>query len=372
MARKITLILTFLSLSLPAHAWESQTHAGIAARAAAQSNLDELLKAAGKKRGLETVLTLKKSEAPKIYATVAKFSPSCGFVPHNEKLPAKSWIALGAAVADLNSGQHHFLDPTNKRGLKSDPPVASKLTSRALKRKSHKTGLSALKWLGRTDRSYPIEKLSMQLKNISQLSDAELAKLLVSIGNALHVLSDMSSPAHVRNDAESLVQGTNRGSLMAHGSRFEKVAHLAFGRIAMPNKRVAVPVFSTWEEYFHNSSQSGLADIVSRRFFSESTLPRTIPIRPGKDLKPNTSLSSKIAGSLQRPKPRVPEELDIIAAQSQWARLENKRGTCIAEYKVTKFKLHWKMSDQCMREQQKELLPVTIAYGAGLINTLAK
>jgi len=127
-----------------------------------------------------------------------------------------------------------------------------------------------------------------------------MAGALIAAGAVLHVLQDMASPTHARDDlAAHLARvGPARDDL---GSRFERVAALAYGRLGIPAENAIER--PNLKAFFHDADGKGLADLTAASFFSASTLPRSIEIGTAKD---RDALPARLVGSLRRAAPVLP------------------------------------------------------------------
>jgi hypothetical protein len=176
----------------------------------------------------------------------------------------------------------------------------------------------------------------------------------------------MGSPSHVRDDlAAHLARvGNDDGDV---GSRFERVASLAYDRLGVPAPAAAVPA-ADLRSFFTTADGRGLADITAARWFSASTLPRSIrlPRAPTPE-----RLQELLDRSRRRPAPRPLAELDLLAAADpRGARLVDAEGVCVARYRVADGRLRWSLDDDCALEQLAVILPTVGAYSAGLVDWL--
>jgi hypothetical protein len=189
----------------------------------------------------------------------------------------------------------------------------------------------------------------------------------------LHVLEDMGSPSHVRNDLAAHMErlGPDGGDL---GSRFERVAALAYGRLGVP---VPAPLAAEksakprpLRAFFTAPDGTGLADRTAAGWFSASTLPR--PIDLGAD--PRAALAGGLRASLRRPAPALPTAWNALdldrAAGDGGAELSDPRGVCLARYRVVDRRLSWFFDDACALEQVGAILPVVGGYAAAMLDEL--
>jgi hypothetical protein len=191
-----------------------------------------------------------------------------------------------------------------------------------------------------------------------------LAGALLAAGAILHVLEDMGSPSHARNDLAAHLDrlGPNPADV---GSRFERVAALAFGRLGVPGPAKVIgdrPL----RAFFTAADGSGLADRTARAWFSEGTLPRPLDLGGN----PRGALQ-RLVRTVQRPAPVPPVDLDLDAAAGEaGGELADKSGACLARYRVENRRLSWSIDDACALEQVGVILPVVSGYAAGLLESL--
>jgi hypothetical protein len=144
------------------------------------------------------------------------------------------------------------------------------------------------------------------------------------------------------------------------GSRFERIAALAHGRLGVPGPSRVI-TRARLRDYFTAKDGSGLADLVGASYFSPNTLPA--PTRVGGDTKP----------ALARPSPALPSRLNLMAASRDGGSvLRDAKGTCLARYRVEHNVLAFSLDDACMLEQVDAILPEVVAYEAGLLDFLLR
>ncbi|HEY5944642.1 MAG TPA: hypothetical protein VIV40_04085, partial [Kofleriaceae bacterium] len=175
----------------------------------------------------------------------------------------------------------------------------------------------------------------------------------------IHVLGDLGSPSRVRGDEAAHFEPLGGGPDDL-GSRFERIAALAYGRLGVPAP-ARVITRAHLHDYFSAKDGGGLADFVARSYFSPNTLPQ--PTRVGDDTKPK----------LVRPQPALPSRLNLMAAsRDDGTTLRAQDGTCLARYKVDHGVLSFNLDDECMLEQVAVLLPEVAAYETGLLDFLLR
>jgi hypothetical protein len=316
----------------PALAWEPETtHAGLAEQAAIASRLHKRLVTLGFTGGLFEPLTIPPADAPALIAALKLLSPSHGAVPDARgRQAALGWLAAGAALADVPAahGANHFFDPVAGRGWQApDRGLGGRLgdsVRRALGRAALPArAIPAPDWITARANPFNLDAFASQYtRAVSAATPGErarhMAAALVAAGAILHTLGDLGAP-----------------------SRVITRAHL--------------------RDYFTSKDGGGLADLVSRSYFSPNTLPA--PTRVGGDAKP----------ALARPAPALPARLNLMAAsRDEGSVLRDAKGTCLARYRVEHNVLAFGLDDECMLEQIEAILPEVVAYEAGLLDFLLR
>jgi hypothetical protein len=356
-----------------AHAWEPETtHAGLAEQAALNSKLHKRLVNLGFSGGLFEPLTIPPADAPALIAAVKLLSPSHGSVPDARgRQSALSWLSAGAALADIPAahGANHFYDPDTRRGWqKPSRGVIDGVTDRireAIGRADlPERGVPAPDWVISPKNPFNVDAFYGQYaKAVSAKTPGErsrhMAAALVAAGSTLHALGDLGSPSRVRGDELAHLDPLGAGPDDL-GSRFERIAALAHGRLGVPapGKKIERKKL---REFFTSTDGGGLADLTARSYFSPNTLPAESRI--GGDNKP----------PLARAKPALPSRLNLMAAsRDDGTTFRNSAGTCLSRYKVDHGVLTFWMDDECLLEQVTAILPEVAAYEAGLLDFLLR
>ncbi|MCA9679745.1 MAG: hypothetical protein KC464_32235, partial [Myxococcales bacterium] len=277
-ARGLAAALALVLAAGPAAAWEAQTtHAGLAEQAAASSSLHQRLIDLGFAGGLYEELTVPPADAPELIAALDRYSPIQGFVPDQRgRQYAVAWLVAGAVLADSNPtwAADHFLDPATGKGLRIDRGFAARVSELVAERLGRRAvperGVAATDWVVSKDNPFGLPGFVDQyVKAVASATPGEraraLAGALVAAGAIVHVLQDMGSPSHVRDDAEAHLDrvGPARDDL---GSRFERIAALSYGRLGVPaGEAVARP---SLRAYFTDADGQGLADLTAASYFS--------------------------------------------------------------------------------------------------------
>jgi len=369
------------ALARPGHTWEAATtHAGLTEQAALASSLHERLeKQFGLERGLFGQLTVPPADAPELFVVLRRLNPTHGYVPDRRgRMHAIGWLVAGSVIADTPEelAANHFFDPVSGAGLSPRTlrgllrRIRHRVVTAFTRAELERSGVAAPDWISHQDNPFNLAGFRDQYaKAVSARTPGErarhLAGALLAAGAALHVLEDMGSPSHVRNDLAAHLESLGPDPTDV-GSRFERIAALAYGRLGVPAP--ARPVERRpLRAFFTAPDRSGLADRTAASYFSAYTLPR--PIDLGGD--PRAAVRQQIAGAVQRPAPVPPAVLDLRAAVGPGgAELEREGGVCLARYRVEDRRLSWSIDDACALEQVGALLPEVASYAAGMLDTL--
>ncbi len=356
-----------------AQAWEpATTHAGLAEQAALSSRLHKRLITLGFTGGLFEPLTIPPADAPSLMAALKLLSPTHGAVPDGRgRQVALGWLAAGAALADVpaSHGANHFYDPRTGKGWSSPGQgVIEGLTDKvreALGRAAlPDSGQPAPAWVTAKDNPFNLDAfLGQYAKAVTAATPGErsrhMAAALVAAGAMLHVLGDLGAPSRVRSDEAAHLQPLGAGPDDL-GSRLERIAALAYGRLGVPAPSRTI-TRSHLRDYFTSKDGGGLADVIERSYFSPNTLPRSS--RVSNDSKPK----------LVRPMPALPARLNIMAAnRDEGTLLRDAAGTCLARYRVDHDVLTFSLDDDCILEQLVAILPEVAAYETGMLDFLLR
>jgi hypothetical protein len=363
----------------PAAAWEPETtHAGLAEQAALNSRLHQRLTSLGFTGGLFEPMTIPPADARALTNALKLLSPSHGSVPDARgRQVALAWLSAGAALADIPAahGANHFYDPQTKGGWRAPSRgILDSLSDKAREAVGRAalpaTGIPAPDWVTHKSNPFNLENFNSQYaKAISAKTPGErsrhMAAALVAAGAILHTLGDLGAPSRVRGDEAAHLEPLGAGPDDL-GSRFERIAALAYGRLGVPppSRVITRP---TLREYFiapaptANKADGGLVDVIARSYFSTNTLPEST--RVGSETKPR----------LARNEPALPSRLNLMAAsRDDGTTFRNSNGTCLARYKVERGVLSFWMDDECMLDQIDDILPEVAAYETGLLDYLLR
>jgi hypothetical protein len=369
-----------------AAAWESETtHPGLTERAALHADLHAHLRDhLGLELGLFMPLIVPPADAPDLFRVLSALDPTHGYVPDaGGRMLALAWLSVGSVLADIPVAHaaHHFFDPITGRGLGDrtldfSERLGHRLRARAVGAELVRRGKPAPDWL--TDPANPLgleQFLTQYEKAVSAATAGErrrhLAAALIAAGAMLHVLQDMGSPSHVRNDLAAHLDlvGTDR---FDRASRFERIAALVYGRLGVPAPAAGLEgaQAASLRAFFTTPEGTGLADRTAREWFSRRTLPGAVRVHAGMG---STQIAERIRQGLARPAPLPPRRLDLEAARTGSAYAVNDAGVCLAAYRLDdRSRLRWFLDDECMNQQVAAILPVVAAYSAAFLDWLTR
>jgi len=218
------------------------------------------------------------------------------------EMPAVQWLGLGviAEMVPPARAVHHFVDRADpSRETYSDPqqqplvlrsrqfrhngaPLAGYITGTSFAG----AGRSAIAWLADAEDPLAPPQTFRHLELASTLPDPKgrdhhLAMALIGVGALLHVLQDMSVPAHARGDVRAFFTPLTDAAA-DRGLPFVEIARLSFGRHDLPGKPSAAAAAASRGEalaaglrahFLGDAGYEGLAVFTGRRFFSERSLP---------------------------------------------------------------------------------------------------
>lgn len=369
MTKRVAIALSIAIGASSANAWEAQTtHAGLAEQAALASRLHQRLLALGWSGGLFEPLTIPPADAKALTEGLRLLSPAHGSVPDARgRQTALAWIAAGAALADVpaSHGANHFFDVSTQKGWQH--PGSGLLGSlaealRSSRAKLPDNGIPAPDWV--TDKRNPLNLagfLDQYAKAASARTPGErsraMAGALVAAGALLHALGDLGTPSRVRGDEAAHLESLGGGPDDL-GSRFERIAALAYGRLGVPAPGRTV-TRSRLRDFFTSKDGGGLADVIARSYFSPNTLP------------PPSRIGAPIHTALGHALPALPSKLNLIAASREdGTTLRSADGTCLARYRVDRSVVSFSLDDDCVLDQIASILPEVSAYETGMLDFL--
>jgi hypothetical protein len=368
--KRLALAMVLALVPASAAAWEPQTtHAGLAEQAALASRLHKRLVSLGFVGGLFEPLTIPPADAPALSTALKLLAPTHGSVPDARgRQAALAWLTAGAALADLpaSHGANHFFDPATGSGWSApDRGLLTGLSDKLVGRgRLPDKGIPAPDWITAKTNPFNLEQfLNQYAKAVSAATPGErsryMAAALVAAGAMLHTLGDLGAPSRVRGDSAAHLEALGAGPDDL-GSRFERIAALAYGRLGVPGLSRTI-TRTHLRDYFTSKDGGGLADVIARSYFSPNTLPE--PTHVGSDIRPR----------LARPQPALPTRLNLMAAnRDDGTTLRTASGICLARYRVERDMVTFSLDDDCMLEQLAQILPEVTAYEAGLLDFLLR
>lgn len=370
----------------PAGAWEAETtHAGLTEQAALAAGLHQrLTRAHGRGLGLFESLTVPHAGAEVLYRKLKLLSPTGGFVPDARgRQTALAWLLAGAVLEDVPParGRHHFLDPVHSTGLTGRLRDAAIEGGRGLATALRRwitggrapvlRGMPANQWVLSPENELSLTRFWTELEASATAEspgerDRHLAFALLVAGAIAHVLEDVGSPSRARDDlAEHLTP--LGGGARDRGSRFERLAALAHGKLGVPAP-TRVERRARLADFFSTADGKGLADWTASSWFSSGTLPEPVPL-PAQPS--DAELARALEAPFPAPSPAALGPLDLPAARSpEGATLRNRRGVCVARYRIRNGRLSFHIDDRCALEQIGVILPEIGAYAAGVLEWL--
>jgi hypothetical protein len=379
--RRTTVFLVVLCLcrASSVYAWEADsTHVGLTEQAAFASGLHARLSVQhGRALGWYAPLAVPPAHAPALYDKLERLLPSSGYVPDKRgQESALGWLLLGTVLEDVpeERGRNHFLDPVHGGGLSARDPRGwfARLGTRlwAWLSSTHLgPGVAASDWIRAPDNDLGVSRFHRELVLSATAPtlaarDEHLAFALLCAGAILHVLEDVGSPSRARDDLAEHLQSLTAGGV-DHGSRFERLAALLFGRLGVP-KPLAPVRRGRLADYFTSSDARGLADLTARSWYSRGTLPGPVTWTPK---TPREEVLAQATRSQSFPFP-VPTFDAQAAARAGGGRVENDEGACLANYAVVEGQIAWSISDDCATQQLYRILPLVGAHTTGLLDFL--
>jgi hypothetical protein len=374
---RVGLLFCTLLASRAAFAWEGDTAAGIVEQAAAGAKLHErLARVHGRALGGYDLLAVTPTAAPELHEKLALLPPASALTPDKRgRLQAQAWLSAGAVLEGMPVARmrHHFYDPVKKQGL-SGKEVSSLTKLTVGKAPALGKGQPAPEWLVSADNDLGLPRFWKELElsataRTPSARDRHLAFALLGAGAMTALVADAGVPSRVRLDAAAHLDALGAAP-DDRGSRFERIAGLAFGRLGVPKgnpvRRERAKDFITAED------KKGLADVTYRRWYSSGTLPRSVDAPPGRPIRAERKLlADQVAGTQPIAEPR-PRELDLDAARTATGgRLLDSTGTCLAAYHIDNERnLVWSIPDECALDQLRTILPLSVGYATGFLEWL--
>jgi hypothetical protein len=392
----ISVVLVACLCGAPAWAYDGgTTHAGLTAAAATSSSLHRFLRGAmGLSKGLLEPLKLSRSAVDRrtyrrLTRKLERLDPSGGYRPAPDTTQrALGWLMAGSVLADMPSSanRNHFYSPALKRGLDNRRGLMTGLVGIAALFEGGDTvrqwltgtgfdltGVAAPTWAASADNPHSVTAFTAHLADAVSERDPKhrqhhLALALAALGATLHVLQDMASPTHVRDDFIGGHMQRLGQSVFYRGSSYERYVARTYGQFALPAYRGEPVRRPRVRDYFTSSRWDGLADITSLHHFSPGTLPPSILVVRDSD---PAELTKRLASRLPLTRPRL-LRLDLSCARRGRCHLQGKHGPLLAYAVDSKQQLRFFLDRRCHRSAARRLLPLAAGFSAGLVNHLLR
>jgi hypothetical protein len=386
-----------MATATPSWAYEGgTTHAGMTSEAALASGIHAFLRGSlGRALGLFTPLDLEKRSLDRrsyrrLRRKLWRMDPSGGYRPDPKQgQRAIGWLMAGSVLAEMpaSENRNHFYDPSRKKGLDDDRAFLGGLLALAALFEGGDTvrqfltgtgfdltGESAIDRCFSADSSLSVPAYFQHLTaavtgGTSEERDHHLVMAMIALGGVLHLLQDMASPTHVRNDfATGHTQKLGK-SFFYRGALYERFVARTFGRLGLPSYTGQPVRRDTIREYFSSKEWTGLADLTNVSHFSPGTLPQPVTVLQNSDAK---EIRSRLSARLPFSKPALPP-IDLDCARRRICHARGPHGPLLA-YRVDprRRQLVFRLDRTCLLATARHLLPLAIGYSTGLIDHLTR
>jgi len=380
----------------PTRAYEGgTTHAGLTSEAALKSKLHTFLRRdLGLPVGLFSRLEIIPGEmSPRAHKhlkiKLSRMDPSGGYTPDQEGSQfAIGWAMAGSVLADMPASlnRHHFYNPSSGKGLDNKRALASWWASLMATLEGGDTvrelltgtgfdltGRDPLDWMRDKYNPLSVEVFYGQMieaarQKLPAARDHALARSLMALGGLLHLLQDMASPTHVRNDFyRGHLQRLGR-STFNRGSAYERYVAATFGQRGIPAYEGPAIVRHRLRDFFTSPRWDGLADRTSIEHFSPGTIPAQVRIFSNTD---PAELRQRLSSKMPLEKPAL-GSLDLACAMKQTCYQKGPAGPRLAYRVDHKRRLRFFLDRQCHAAAASKLLPLAIGFSSGLIDYLLR
>ncbi|MCK5801095.1 MAG: hypothetical protein KAI47_28100, partial [Deltaproteobacteria bacterium] len=302
---------------------------------------------------------------------------------------ALGWVLAGSVLEGIPSvrTRDHFYDPTSRHGLADPRPLVGSLwevlsmleggdSLNALLTGTgfDFTGRSALAWMRAKDNPSSLSRFRRELRLSATAQDPSmrrqhLARALLALGGILHLLQDLASPTHVRNDyARGHLQKLG-SSLFSWGSAYERYVLVRYGRVGIPDYLGPDIRRPRVDDYFSNAKRwDGLANITHVSHFSPGTLPPPLHL-----LSSTTSEDAyrRLTKKLRYAKPAL-GPIDLRCASEGTCYQRGPHGRKLAYTITRRQKLRFFLDYRCHAAAARHLLPLAVGFSRGLIDHLLR
>ncbi|MBK6847035.1 MAG: hypothetical protein IPG96_05620 [Proteobacteria bacterium] len=377
------------------------THAGLTGEAVLRSGLHQALRGLGLPLGLftplrlgHTALAAAPAELTALREALARLDAAEGYRPGDDGVQsALGWITAGSVLAGLPAQleRHHFFDPVAQRGLdqrhwgtsaaaaalatlEGGAPLRALLAGVGF----DLSGMAAPRWLRAPTNRLSVESFFVRLEGATRATSAaareqHLVLALLSLGGLLHVLQDMGSPTHVRNDFAPGMLERLGDSPLDRGSAFERYVARRFGRVglqALADRagRQTLVTRPSIGAFFSAGDWQGLADLTHARHFSPGTLPEGVAV--GRDTTA-AAVQQTLLRQLRYAAP-APPPLDLGCARERVCYAHAPQGAWLAYRIDARARLQLWLDERCYAATARDTLPRVLRYTLGLIAHLLR
>ena len=374
------------------------THAGLTTEAALASRLHNFLRnELGLGLGLFARLQLQGEAMDSrvhrlLQFDLGKLDHGGGYRPDQKDGQfAMAWTQAGAVLAEMpaSENRHHFLCPATGQGLNDPRPVTGWLLGLLATIEGGDTvrqfftgtgfdltGKLATDWLFSPNNPHGV--LAYNSHMAAAISEPEperrghhLALALINLGAMLHVLQDMASPTHVRNDfARGHLEKLGAGS-MNRGAAYERYVARQYGRLGLPKFKGEAIKRGSLRHYFHSPKWDGLADLTHLGHFSPGTIPNTTSLPTS--AQGLAGLQQRLTRGLPFQEPALGKlDLACAAKKTCYLRAPGSKRPLLAYRVGSKRELMFRLDQRIYAAAARELLPRAVGFSAGLINHLLR
>lgn len=380
----------------PARAYDgATTHVGLCGQALLGSRLHAFLRQdLGLGLGLFDDLGLEPREMDSrdhrlLTLDLERLDPACGCRPDEKTAQsAAGWVLAGSILAEVpaSTNRHHFYAPPLRKGLDNPSFLAGWVTTLlaaldgddSVRQLLTGTGFvpsgdSALDWLRSPQNPHSIQTFYDHLARAAAEPRPEarrhyLSLAMLSLGALLHLLQDMASPAHVRNDFLGEFLEKLGSSLFDRGSAYERFVARTYGQLGLPAYEGPEIRRTSLSAYFTTDAWTGLADLTHRDMFSRGTLPPPVPVLPSSD---GQALRIRLSRRLIFQKPEL-LPLDLPAARLRTCYQDGPHGPRLAYGIDDRGRLRFFQDERVHEAMARHLLPLAVGFSRGFINHLLR
>lgn len=374
------------------------THPGMTGKALLASKLHTFLKRdCGWDRGLFHELrldadSLSRRDFSVLVRDLRRMDPSGGFAPDDrQRLRAAGWAMAGSVMAQLpaSTNRHHFYCPPLRRGLDDTAPVLGTFLGFLAMLEGGDTvrqfftgtgfdltGQAATEWIKHAHNRWSVSLVYDSLaRSVAAAAPRQrehhLAMALMALGGVLHVLQDMASPTHVRDDFRAGHLARLGATSLNRGSAFERYVARRYGQFGVPGPGKREIRRKRLVDYFSNADWDGLADITHVQHLSPGTLPPSVVLVEGTDAG---ELRRRLNERLPFARPALgPIDLGCLRRHSRCYLDAGSRPGPLAAYRVTSDRrLELFLDEQCHAAAARHLLPLAVAFSAGLVDHVVR